>query len=258
MSKDSTIGSSSPTIVIIGKGNVGSHLTKAFSDVGLNVRNVSARGDNYTLDDADYIIIAVKDDFIPKVIRSVSEKIMDKSRPSAVMHTSGSVPMSVIADNLTESIASGVFYPMQTFTSNVEMRYDNIPILIEATDKSTLLNIKNLASKISRNVIEADSDVRAAYHIGAVFACNFSNHLCALASDFLASRGLQFSNLLPLLEQTFNKLRTTPPREVQTGPAVRGDEKVINYHLENIRSTPHLYQIYSLLSKSIRESSLKD
>ena len=55
----------------------------------------------------------------------------------------------------------------------------------------------------------------------------------------------------PLIEETEKKAHVLSPREAQTGPAVRYDEKIINKHLELLSNEPQMQEIYQLISKSI-------
>lgn len=65
--------------------------------------------------------------------------------------------------------------------------------------------------------------------------------------------------MLPLLEQTVDKLHKLSPSEAQTGPAVRNDFKVINAHLEMLDSKPRLRTLYQELTSQIIEiASRKD
>lgn len=238
-------------IAIIGRGNVGSHLKKALENIGKSVIAIASREEFPNLSDYDLIIIAVKDDYIKDVALKLREALKNDNARPIVVHTSGSVNLSVLTEILPERIAAGVFYPMQTFSKGVDMRYDNIPFLLEASDPSTLERLKLLASEISSNVQEADSEIRAKYHIGAVLTCNFTNHLCALTDEYLQANGLKFNTLLPLLSQTISKLNSTSPAEAQTGPAIRGDHKVIDYHFDKLREYPELLDIYKYFSESI-------
>ena len=55
---------------------------------------------------------------------------------------------------------------------------------------------------------------------------------------------------MPLIDATVEKLRQMPPEKAQTGPAVRGDSKVINAHLDTI-SDENIKNIYSIITNSI-------
>lgn len=244
------MGSEINKIVIIGSGNVATHLVKAFKGKGFDVENLSSRLDRFNIADASLVIISVLDDAVGEVAHKVAGSLPDTEGP-IVVHTSGSVSLEALKDSLRDNTPCGVFYPMQTFSRDVAMRYDNIPFLIEASDASSLEQLKMLARAVSTNVSEANSATRKNYHIGAVFACNFVNHLWALADKYLSDNNLSFELLHPLLEQTFSKIAATEPFNAQTGPAVRGDKKVIDSHLNQLKDYPELINIYTLLTQSI-------
>ena len=76
-----------------------------------------------------------------------------------------------------------------------------------------------------------------------------------LAAEVLDESGLSFDALLPLIRTTVEKLEHLRPLESQTGPAARGDEKVMRGHMELL--TGDKREIYAMLSRSIRESQRK-
>ncbi|MDE5842145.1 MAG: DUF2520 domain-containing protein [Muribaculaceae bacterium] len=237
-------------ITIIGNGNVGSHLGRAFRTAGCRVKMQSSRDSQYDISDSDLIIISVKDKFIAEVVERITES-STQSHSCIIVHTSGSVGMDVLQPAVKSGYGIGVLYPMQTFTKEVEMRYNDIPFLTEGQNHEIFERLKTLALRVSPCVIEADSGVRGKYHIGAVLTCNFANHLWALADDYLNDNNLSFDTLMPLLRQTVEKLRSTAPKDAQTGPAVRNDRNVIDRHLRVLESNKKLYELYSILSESI-------
>jgi uncharacterized protein YaaQ len=100
------------SIVVMGSGNVATHLSEALLNAGFSVLQLWKRGE--ILRDADAYFIAVSDD----AIEEVSQLIPDGK---LFAHTSGSAELT----------RGGVFYPLQTFTKNVDVDWENIPILIE-------------------------------------------------------------------------------------------------------------------------------
>ena len=82
-----------------------------------------------------------------------------------------------------------------------------------------------------------------------MFACNFANGLWRISDDILAQSGLPFSIIMPLLKASIAKLEHMRPSEAQTGPAARGDIRIIDSHLSAL--TGEQYEIYKLLSDSI-------
>lgn len=141
---------------------------------------------------------------------------------------------------------------MQTFSKGKEVSFENIPLCIEANDESELTILNKLAAKISRQVYQLDGDKRKVLHLAAVFACNFPNHLYALANKILNQNGLDFEIIRPLIAETADKVMSNLPENVQTGPAVRADESTLNKHLSMLTDMPELQNIYQTLSDSIK------
>ena len=77
------------------------------------------------------------------------------------------------------------------------------------------------------------------------------NALAGIAEDILQNSGIDFSTLLPLMKQTVNKLNNLKPALAQTGPAVRGDQKVMKSHMDMLEYSPEYKQVYALLSSII-------
>lgn len=236
-------------IIIIGEGNVGTHLAKAFSQAGLEVKSLAAR--RFTADDipadAKVAIIAVHDAHISDCAAKLS------NFNGIVAHTSGGSELDALSNVPMNRRA--VFYPLQTFTKEIHMDYREIPFFIEAADPEVTESLMTLARKISPHVREADSITRCRLHIAAVFACNFTNHLWALAYDYLKQYGLEFSDLMPLIIQTVAKINDgtskVDPADMQTGPAVRNDLPTIQRHLTMLTDRPDLDKLYRTLTDSI-------
>ena len=131
----------------------------------------------------------------------------------------------------------------------------NVPLFIEASERQLMRNvIRPLAELLSSPVYEINSDTREYLHIAGVFANNFSNAMYAIAAEQLKKANLPFSVLLPLIEQTADKIRQLPPHEAQTGPARRGDMKTIEWHLSRLEGEEK--EIYRLLTDYIISHNL--
>jgi len=250
-------------IVFIGAGNVASHIAPALEESGAGVviqvysrtqRSAEALASRLLRADAtddlaelseeaDVYIISVADDAIAAVVESMKGGCR---RDALWMHTSGSVGMEVLSP-LTSNY--GVFYPLQTFSKDVKLDVGKVPLFIEGSSAEVTGLIRRFASETFESIYEADSDTRRKMHIAAVFACNFTNYMWTLSSDLLSAEGLPFEVMRPLLEETIRKAFTVSPEVGQTGPAVRGDMRVIGSHLSMLEGDKH--DIYRLLSDSI-------
>ena len=142
-------------------------------------------------------------------------------------------------------------YPMQTFSKSRAVDFSTVPFFIEGSGREEAEALKAVAERIGGKVYEATSEQRRYLHIAAVFACNFTNHMYALAHRLLDSHGLPFEVMLPLIDETARKVHELPPAEAQTGPASRYDENVIGKHLEMLADEPRLAELYEKISQSI-------
>lgn len=249
-------------IVFIGSGNLATNLAKAFFDRQIKISQIYSRteesarllaeavGADYTtslaqvITDADLYIVALKDDVVAELMPQI---IAGKER-ALMVHTSGSLPLSIWPDSVKRN---GVFYPLQTFSKQRKVDFSSIPVFIECNNPDDNRLLKELAACITNQVCELSSEKRRQLHLAAVFACNFTNHMYALAEKILKQYNIPFDYILPLIEETEKKVHYLSPHEAQTGPAVRYDEKVINKHLELLSDEPDMQEIYQLLSKSI-------
>jgi hypothetical protein len=100
-------------------------------------------------------------------------------------------------------------------------------------------------------VQRADDVYRLKCHVAAVLVNNFGNFLYTLANDLCDRERIDFSLLLPLIHETAARVEQYPPREVQTGAAIRGDGETMRRHLELLAGYPSISALYELFSAQI-------
>lgn len=246
-------------LVILGAGNVASQLVSAFSQSDkINVVQVYNRSilplekldfkgnkisDIAQLAKADCYIIAVSDD----AVSTLSEKIPFKNK--LVVHTSGSVSI----EDLSTNNRRGVLYPLQTFSKEKKVDFTEIPFCIEAENEGDYQLIEKIARTISHSVYKINSLQRKKLHLAAVFVCNFVNYLYQIGYEISRENGFSFDILKPLIKETAHKIEDAAPKDVQTGPAKRNDQKTMAKHIEML-DLPEQKQIYQLLSQAIINS----
>lgn len=242
-------------IVILGSGNVAHHLTNQLlknASVKLvqvynrnlekikHLKNLTSITNNLAnLKDANIYIIAVSDN----AISSLSSKLNLTNK--LVVHTSGSVAI----DELQSNSNKGVFYLLQSFSIEREVDFSTIPICIEAENKKDLELLDNLANSISNSVYKINSEQRKRIHLAAVFVNNFVNHLYHIGNQICEENEVPFEILLPIIQETANKIATLSPFKAQTGPAKRNDIETIEKHRAILTTNQQV--IYTLLTKSI-------
>ena len=196
------------------------------------------------LPQADVVIISIVD----SALRQVATKVAAKYPDAIILHTAGSIPMSVLHECGAKKY--GVLYPMQTVSKNNVVSLDDVTTFIEGCDEAVAAQIEALARTISNKVVYATSEQRSYLHVAAVFACNFSNAVYNMAAELLEKHGLPFEAMLPLIDEAARKVHRMSPTLAQTGPARRGDENVMNAHKAMLDD--ELAAIYSLLSDYIK------
>jgi Uncharacterized conserved protein len=251
-------------IVVIGSGNLATHLSKAlkaseneivqvYSRTLENAKMLAGQVGAEPIDkiesvlcSADLYIFSVKDDALPEIIHRMPQTT------GVWAHTAGSVSMSLFAPRIEKY---GVIYPLQTFSKARNVTFSDIPLFIEGNTPGVAHLLGNLAKSISGKVSYLSGDKRCYLHLAAVFACNFANHMYTLASEIIGNQHIPFDVLKPLIAETAAKVMEMDPEAAQTGPAVRFDEGVMQHHLKLIDDT-QIKEIYSLLSKSIHTHSI--
>ena len=131
-------------IVLIGAGNVATHLGIALQKAGCLILQVYSRTEesasalatrlsvDYTIvpdeirRDADLYIVALKD----AVLRQLAPVLVKGREQALFVHTAGSMSMDLWKGLVKRY---GVLYPMQTFSKQREVDFNTVPFFIEAS-----------------------------------------------------------------------------------------------------------------------------
>jgi predicted short-subunit dehydrogenase-like oxidoreductase (DUF2520 family) len=258
-------------LVLIGAGNVATHLGKAFKKAGHEILQVYSRSEasakglakklkcGYTVDanqinpGGDVYLIAVSDNSIKDVIQVLSNRKLESAkRQPLFIHTSGSISISVFEKKFRHY---GVVWPPYPFTKAKTVSFNDMAIIVEAGDKTAMRKLKLLCKDLSKNIVELNSSQRKQAHLAAVFANNFTNHFLVLAEQVLKKKNMSLDILRPLILESAKRIQHNSPGAMQTGPARRGDTATLEEHLLLLKGEPKLQQIYRLISESIEETS---
>lgn len=219
-------------ISIIGTGNIATWFYNTFQSVSIQefqVQMVSGRDLSNLYTDADLYLFSVKDDVYQEVIEKIPFKM------NLAVHTAGSLSHEIFN---RVSNHHGVIYPYQTITKNYSSDHSFlVPLCIDGNCSNTISQLLQLGKKISPLVEIIDEDQRKALHLAAVFACNFSNAMFDIGNKILEKNNIDWDFIIPLLEETVNKVKSISPEKAQTGPAKRGDVDLIQTHLESLKGS---------------------
>ena len=242
-------------ILIIGAGNVATNVGFGLKQAGYEIAGCYSRtlasarqlandletvvlSELTELPAHDLILICVPDAAIATVISQLPTD-------SNIAYTSGTISLNELPN--THKI--GVFYPLQTFTKNKLIELKTVPFFVESKDKKLEDKLLSTVKQIGLRAEITSSEQRKQIHIAAVFVNNFTNHLAYLAKQHVEKYQLSWENLLPLLAETFAKINTENPKEIQTGPARRNDLNVIEKHLNELSGNEK--EIYKAITDSI-------
>ncbi len=253
-------------IVVIGTGNLAQHIVRSFKDISsltvvqiFNHRSsktarVFAEENNCKLitdynrinKNAAVYFICVKDD----VIGAVAVQLTALNLAGLVVHTSGSTAMNIL-ENVSTNF--GVYYPLQTFSVSANISWQKTPILIEASNRSSLKILRKIGSGVSTEVKTLNSEVRLKLHLAAVFVANFTNALHTAAFQYIEKNLAKKDTalLLPLIRESCKKLDRLHPFDAQTGPAIRNDITVMKKHLSLLKNDKEMHSLYKMLSDLI-------
>lgn len=247
-------------IVILGSGNVASHMGKALHTLGHQILQVYSRNwaNAHVLasvlnadavdtveeitDRADFYFIAVADQAIQQVADQLPQPVN-----GIVVHCSGATDINILA----RFPLHGVIYPAQSLRKDIATSLRDIPFGIEGSDRDIANSLLRLIQTISVKPFLCDTKQRLALHLAAVFANNFSNVLFQIAYEILKEQNLTFDLLKPIILETAQKVQKQIPEDVQTGPAKRGDTETIQKHLQFLMKSPHWLKIYQELTGEI-------
>ena len=256
-------------IAFIGAGRLATNLAQALYEAGHEIVQVysrtkesaetlanlvNARGVDDLCEvtrDAEAYIFAVTDTALPSLIDALGEG----REETVFLHTAGSIDMDVFATHVRHY---GVIYPMQTFSKERRVDFSRVSFFVEGCDSRSLACAQQLASTLSHKVYTLTSEARRQLHLAAVFACNFSNHCYQLSAELLARENIPFDAMLPLVDETAEKVHHLSPRQAQTGPAVRHDKQVMQAQMALLTDLPLHAAVYELMSRSIIQSQRQD
>lgn len=246
-------------IVLLGSGNTATVLAKLMFAKQHNILQVWSRtisnAQELTLKvggkaveslsditkEADLYMIAVADD----AVSTIAAQLQIKNK--IIVHTAGSVSKDVLN---TASANYGVLYPLQSLRKDMAT-VPEIPFLVDANSDELKVLLYDFAKELSGSVAFANDDERLHMHLAAVVVNNFTNHLYAVAENLCKQQHLNFQMLLPLIQETAQRLTQVSAIDAQTGPTRRGDVATINKHLHLLKENEKLQFIYQTLSNSI-------
>jgi len=253
-----------PRIGFVGAGPVGLTLARAFSAAGWPVVAVASRDPARraafraaipaaraypepaaVLDDAALIFLTVPDDAIAPVAASLR-----LYSGQAIVHTSGSLGLEVLAPALAAGTMCGSFHPLVAF-ADPDAALAALPgatIALEGDEPMVRLLVE-LAEAIGGQAVRIPPGGKAAYHAAAVLAAGGFVALLDAIAELGRGAGLDEAGALaiyaPLIRQSLANAERLGIRAALTGPIARGDAGTLRAHLAAMRAlAPGAIELY--------------
>jgi predicted short-subunit dehydrogenase-like oxidoreductase (DUF2520 family) len=256
---------------IVGPGRVGQAMGKLLNRAGFPIRFVAARriaaarravqfiagGRAVTLDspelsDARVFLLTTSDAALEPVARQLVSSVKDWKGKIA-LHTSGSLPSSVLAPLRRRGAAVGSLHPYQTIPNPQEGTRSLVGCYwgIEG-DKAARRLAERWVKALSGFAFPIRADKKTLYHLSAFLTCPAIVTLMDGSAKLLSKSGVPAGIARPMLAQfvaeTARNFETLGARRALTGPAARGDWATLRAHLRGLkRSDPGMAPLYGAL-----------
>lgn len=244
-------------VAIIGAGNVGSILAKAFYRHGYQLVGIASKtivsaeklAKQFDVmstskvaeitQHADVIVIATPDRYITQVVTEIAQD-QGFQNGQMVLHTAGGLSNEVLHLAAGFGAFTGCIHPLQSFANrecNIEFLIDTY-FALSGHEQVVKFGEKMVHDFGGKSFILGNED-RPLYHAAACIASNYLVSLLHWAMKSYEGIGLSPKQareaLLPLVQGTINNVQELGPIGALTGPVSRGDSNTIAAHLSVIR-----------------------
>jgi predicted short-subunit dehydrogenase-like oxidoreductase (DUF2520 family) len=227
---------------VVGAGRLGTAITAAMREAGIDVAGPAGRGE--VPRGCDAIVLCVPDGEIANAAATVA------GAAPLVGHTSGATPLSAL-----RAAGGGAFglHPLQAVAPGSGAQvFRGAGAAVAGTTPEALAFAAGLARALGMTPFEIDDEGRAAYHAAASVASNFLVTLQAAAERIAAGAGLEPQEaralLVPLLRRTVDNLAELGPERALTGPVARGDHATVEAQRDAVADVaPHLLDLFDEL-----------
>lgn len=257
-----------PSVTIIGYGRLGQHLLRWLLKAGYPIAGIFNRSTmpmNPEMFQAKYMgefpespdqlgdltILSVSDSAIPSVVsRLYGMQIEGK----CIVHASGALPSSILADLRDHGAHVGSFHPLQTFGPvGKKNPFKDVSISLEG-DWKCIEMLLEMSRNLGATPHQTDAKGKALLHLSCVWVSNYMHLLFHAAQQVAGSGQLSGSQvqrmLQPIIQQTIENATDMGPMTALTGPASRGDTESAMKHLDLMKSSADLSALYKSLAIS--------
>lgn len=199
------------------------------------------------------LFITVRDEAIAPVARRLSDHFPVAAAGWIAFHTSGALDHRPLEPLHGRGLAVGSWHPLQTFTTPDPDLFRDIPVAMEGDPPAVAAGTR-IARMLGARPVAVPAGLKPLYHCLATTSCAHVAALLLFCREALAEfpeseRESIWRGLLALAGRTAAQLNVPDPARVVTGPAARGDRRIIELHRRELAERfPHWLPVYSALT----------
>ena len=203
---------------------------------------------------SNVILITTPDDAIEEVVQSLVACIPGRPSGSTVLHFSGALSSEILWPLIKVGFHVGSLHPLVSISeprTGAEALHGAYYCL--EGDRSAIQMARAIVSDLKGRGFSIPRESKALYHAAAVMASGHLVALLDLATEMLASCGLNRTDarkvLMPLVESTINNLKTLGSEAALTGTFARGDLATAQRHVSALsnKELAEALEVYKLL-----------
>lgn len=201
--------------------------------------------------EGNFIIFAIKDDFIKEIAKKVSKEIKAKG---IAIHTSGIYNDQILSPLEKKGFKIGKCHPIYAFPEKEIEMPEGLTFGVQSK-KNSLKEIKEFIRLLGCRYLIIPKGEEEIYHLSLSIGSNFTAFLFYLSMRIFKENFKEKETLRPLFIKTVENVLDYGIGGI-TGPHIRKDNKTIRKHLRIIKEKyPSIIKIYNLLRKEINKIS---
>jgi len=198
---------------------------------------------------ADVIFLAVPDDALAGVARTLARIGGKECRGLVFLHASGALDRKVLAALARLGASTGSLHPMQTFSGRGLQKHapklEGVIFAVEGDAKAVRAG-RGIAVALGGVPVMIDARSKPAYHAAGVLVAGHALALVEAAARMLIKTGFTrpqaVKTLLPLMRQMLDNFSRLGPQASWTGPVARGDYATVGKHVNALRRHPREFR----------------
>lgn len=261
----------SPTVAIVGPGNLGSALALALAEAGVTVESIVAHHRGRSLQKAralarkvgarvvvgpenvraDVVWFCVPDSEIANAAQQFAR--VDTWKGRVALHSSGALSSDELNSLRKKGAHVASVHPLMTFVGSSRPSLRGAPFAIEGDHQAVRVG-RALVKKLGGKAYQLRKQDKAAYHAWGTFASPLLTALLATTEEVARLAGVDRAaarhRMLPILLRTLSNYGQLGAKRGFSGPIIRGDLETVRQHLRVLGRVPEARDVYVALARA--------